>query len=347
MFIAYAVSPRIALEPREGLNQYGLNVEYRASMLGSSFRKSAGFMLVLMSVFVVLPLCSNVHVAHAVLSPGVWYLLDGLTPDAMDLTSYSNVALLAARGMDNSIWYRAMDSSGIWMPWVRIPGFTDARPAIAVFNSRLFFVCKGAGTNNIWFGSVLLSTGVFSGWTMLAGPTPSSVSLAYSATSGNYLYLAARGMDDSIWVRRMDAAETWSSWVKIPGLTDVAPEIVVFTTYLLICCKQTGASSIWEGRIDIPGFTTWTGWVQVAGLTPSSVSLVRTGEQLPTRSMAARGMENGIWYHFYTGAGWGPWIRLPGYTDVAPAIGLASGSYIFLVCKEYASNRIWFLVPSQ
>jgi len=313
-------------------------------MPGSSFRKSAGFMLVLMSVFVILPLCSNIHVAHAY-SPGTWILMDGLTPDAMDLASWGAESFLAARGMDNSIWYRMMDGSGVWLAWIRIPGFIDARPAIAIFNSKLFFVCKEAGTNNLWYGSVQLPSGSFSGWTRLNGPTPSAVSLeAYDSTFGNYLYLAARAMDSSIWVRRMNTVETWSSWVKIPGLTDVAPEIVAWHDYLYFHCKQSGASSIWEGRVDIPLYPTWFGWVQVAGLTPSSVSLFRVSETTqPYLVMAARGMENGIWYHFFQSTGWGPWGRLPGYTDVAPAIAITSSMNLYFVCKEYSSNRIWFL----
>ena len=136
-----------------------------------------------------------------------WSLLDGPSPDASALASSTTRLFLAARGMDSGIWYRSMDSAGTWSGWTRLPGFTDARPAITAFNNRLYFFCKQQGANSIWYGYYPLTGGVvsgaFSGWLPLDGLTPSAVSLA---ASSEHLYLAARGMDDSIWHRRMDTA---------------------------------------------------------------------------------------------------------------------------------------------
>ena len=80
-----------------------------------------------------------------------WTFLPGPTPDALTLTASSDTLYLAARGMENGIWYRGLGASGPWSGWSHVLGSTDARPAIAVFNAQLRFVCKEASSNNIWY----------------------------------------------------------------------------------------------------------------------------------------------------------------------------------------------------
>jgi len=93
-----------------------------------------------------------------------------------------------------------MDGSGIWSGWIRIPGYTDVSPEIAVFSNRLYFTCKESGTTRIWYGYVDLDSypAGWSQWTLLDGPTPDAVGLA---SSSDRLFLAARSIDNSIWYR--------------------------------------------------------------------------------------------------------------------------------------------------
>jgi len=266
-----------------------------------------------------------------------WTPLDGLTPDAPSLTASSDRLFLAARGMENGIWYRSMDISGTWSPWIPIPGLTDARPAIAAFNGKLYFVCKQQGTNNIWFGSVSLPAGTFSGWMFLDGPTPSAVSLA---ATDQYLYLAARGMDGSIWHRRMDVAGSWSAWTPIPGLTDVSPAIATFNNRLYFVCKQKSANNIWCGYVDLGLYpNSWFGWTLVSGPTPDSLTATASSDRL---YVVARGMENGIWYRSMdTSGAWSSWSQnIWGYTSSAIAVAVYGDSLEF-AAREAGALRIW------
>jgi C1A family cysteine protease len=271
----------------------------------------------------------------------VGFALNGLTPDNLALAASSSRVLLAARGMENGIWYRSMDSSATWSSWDALPGFTDVRPAVAVFNGRLYFVCKQAASNNIWYGYYPLTDGAvsgsFSGWTWLPGPTPAALSVA---TDGSYLYVAAVAPDGTIWHRRMDTSGTWSAWVMVPGFTDVSPAITVFQNRLYFVCKQKASNNIWYGYVDLGSYPSgWSGWTFLPGPTPDALTLTASSDSL---YVAARGMENGIWYRSMDASGtWTGWSRLAGFTDVAPAIAIFNGK-LYFVCKEAGSNNIWY-----
>jgi hypothetical protein len=151
---------------------------------------------------------------------------------------------VAAAAPDGSIWHQRMDTGGSWSGWVQIPGFTDVSPAMVVFNSRLYFVCKERISSNVWYGYVDLATYPtgWSGWTFLPGPTPGALTLTVSS---DHLYVAARGTENGIWYRSMDASGAWSDWSRIPGFTDASPGIGVFNAKLYFVCKDAASNIIW------------------------------------------------------------------------------------------------------
>jgi len=270
-----------------------------------------------------------------------WSMLDGLTPDATSLTVASSVTLfLAARSMDNTIWYRGMGSSGVWSSWAQVPGLTDVRPAVAVFNGRLYFVCKEAGTSNIWYGYYPLTGGVvsgsFSGWMLLPGPTPTAVALA---ADGSYLYVAAEGPDGSIWHQRMSVAGVWSGWTQVPGFTDVAPAITVFNSRLYFACKQRSSTSIWYGYVNLSSYPSgWSGWTLIPGPTPDALALAVSSDHM---FLAARGTDNGIWYCAMDSAGtWSGWSSYV-YGPTPSSVGLAVYSNALCFSARDSSNRMW------
>lgn len=280
---------------------------------------------------------------------GQWSLLDGLTPDAVNLAASSSHLFMGARSTDNTIWYRSMDATGAWSGWVQLPGytpsaivFTDARPAVIVFNSNLYIFAKGAGTNNIWYGSLPLSggavSGLFSGWTLLPGPSPYAVSLA---TDGTYLYVAAVAPDGSIWHQRMSTSGVWSGWVMISGSgSDVAPAITVFQNRLYFVCKERAASNLWYSYVSLASYpSAWSGWTYLPGPTPDAAQLTTSSSRL---YVSERGPDSTIWYRSMdtTGA-WYGWVQLPGYTPSAIGVGVFSGALIF-AAREPGNNRIWW-----
>ena len=95
-----------------------------------------------------------------------------------------------------------------WSSWSVIPqGLTDAAPAIAFFNSRLYVAVKGKGTSEIWLNSMDPATLVWIGWTKLDGATPSSPVLT---ASSSHLYLAVRGTNDQVYWRSRTSGSSFS-----------------------------------------------------------------------------------------------------------------------------------------
>jgi len=298
--------------------------------------------------------------------PWTWL---GLTPDAPAVTEYNPpsgppylIVYLAARGMDNSIWYRSKVDTGDWSDWIQVPGFTDARVAICAFVHKLCFVCKQVGVNRIWYGyypcSGGLVSGSFSGWTLLDGFTPGAVSLARDTDYSTYMYMAARGMDDSIWYRWMNTdSNAWSGWAKIPGYTDVSPAIghlaITGSPYrrLYFVCKQKASNNIWFGYLtiypDFPFACVWEGeWAPLSGLTPDALTFATFSPAGSTKNLAARGMDNLIWYRYIFPDGtWSNWKSPGGYTS--SPVGITNclfdsvGYGIWFVARQAGTNNLW------
>jgi hypothetical protein len=244
--------------------------------------------------------------------------------------------------MENRIWYQSADDlTGTWWSgWTALPGFTDVRPAVLVFNDRLYFVCKQASSNYIWYGYYPLSGGVvsgsFSGWMLLPGPTPTAVSLA---ADSSYLYVATEGMGGTIWHQRVSTSGSWSGWTQIPGLTDVSPAIVVFQNRLYFTCKQRASNNIWYGYVDLNAYPSgWSGWTLLPGPTPDALTLTASSDRL---YVSARGMENGIWYRSMDASGnWSDWSALLGFTSSPIGISVNSGAAYF-AAREAGTYNLW------
>lgn len=90
---------------------------------------------------------------------------------------------LVVRGMNDGVYYRWLTSS--WSPWVSLPGFTVDAPAAAEFGDSLLLAVRGRD-NGIWYSSIKLSSGEFTGWRSLPGSTPSRPAIAVDAKTLKY-----------------------------------------------------------------------------------------------------------------------------------------------------------------
>jgi C1A family cysteine protease len=108
-----------------------------------------------------------------------WTLLSGSSPSAPTLTSNSTHLSLAVRGGDNRIYYRFCNvASHSWGSWSVLPsGSTGDRPATAFAGDKLQFVVRGLTGGQLYHSNINLATSAFSGWTLLAGSTPSPPTL--------------------------------------------------------------------------------------------------------------------------------------------------------------------------
>jgi hypothetical protein len=109
-----------------------------------------------------------------------WELVGGATPSRPTLTTCGalNELCLAVKGTDHAIYYNTWNDSG-WSGWVCLrTGFPPSSPGATVVGEQLQVAVRhteaGEDLDTLWFGTVDLKTGVFSGWAWLSGATPSA-----------------------------------------------------------------------------------------------------------------------------------------------------------------------------
>jgi hypothetical protein len=126
--------------------------------------------------------------------------------------------------------------------------------------------------DQIWYSSVSLTDGTFSGWTLLDGATPSAPTLTANSTT---LGLVVRGENNVIYYRFYTiATQTWSSWTAIPtGSTMDSPAATIIGNSLQIVVRGISNDQIWHCTLDLSTYT-WTSWtLQDIGAIPSAPRL--------------------------------------------------------------------------
>ncbi len=202
-----------------------------------------------------------------------WTQLSGYSPSAPTLTSNGTHLGLVVRGLDDRAWYRFYAlSSRTWSAWNALPsGFTSDSPAATVLNNRLHVVVRNIDGLNLWHGSVDLSNGAFSGWTIIGESTQSAPTLtAYGAL--NEIELVVRGLDNAI-SRNSWTDAGWKGWVNLPtGTTFQGPGASVVGQDLQVIVQGTEGSTIWKSSVNL-STGAFSGWTLLPGYTPSKPTL--------------------------------------------------------------------------
>jgi len=224
------------------------------------------------------------------------------------------------RGMGNGIFYGG-DVAGSWSGWTQLLPATSDSPAACVCGGLLHVAVRGT-SGGVYYGYVTLSSGVFSGWTLIkSGLTPSAPGLA--AASDCTLYLVVRGMSNGIFLATHTPGGAWSDWRALPGLTVDGPAVAVAGSTLHLVVRGT-AGAIWHGRMD-RGTLTWLGWSLLPGGTTSKPALAAASTEL---YLSVRGSSGAIFVNKWDGSGWVGWEAIPGSTGATPsgpAITVAGG----------------------
>ena len=111
-----------------------------------------------------------------------WTELVGSTssPPSLAVDPITGTLFLAVRGMDGGV-YVASFRGGSWSGWTPVTsGSTPASPAIVVANGSLYlFVVGYSPSNSIYYSSMDIATGTWSGWAMMSGASPSPSAATY------------------------------------------------------------------------------------------------------------------------------------------------------------------------
>ena len=149
-----------------------------------------------------------------------WQKLPGSTPSKPVLVGASRFLVLVVRGGDNKIYYNVYnETTATWSGWKRLPtGSTIDAPGATVTGFMLHVVVRGNDGRSLWYGALNLLSGSFSGWSVLPGSTPS---FPFLGSDGNYVWLAVRGGDNSIYIKTWSPVTGWQNWERVPTGTTV------------------------------------------------------------------------------------------------------------------------------
>lgn len=200
-----------------------------------------------------------------------WLLLSGLTNSAPTLASNSSHLCLVVRGLDNRIFYRFYNLlSRVWTDWTALPsGLTISSPSAAILNNKLHVVVRS--TEGIWHCNVDLSTGDFSGWSLVGGFTPSAPTLAASS-SRNEVVLVVRGVDNAVY-RNSWSSQGWAGWIRLPsGLTRESPGATIVGENLYFAVLDVESLSVWKASVNLSS-SDFSGWMQLSVSSPSKPAL--------------------------------------------------------------------------
>jgi hypothetical protein len=238
---------------------------------------------------------------------------------------------LVVRGTDNAVYSRLFSGTS-WGAWKFIPGAIFTGPGATISCNKLHVAVVGTG-GSLYYGYVDLSTGTFSGWTMLPGNSPSPPALA---SSEGKLYLVVRGSDNGIYLNVRSSTGSWGGWSRLLGTIYEGPSAAIVGDILHIVVQGT-SKAIFHGRMNLTNGQ-FLGWTMLPGATPSSPALAASSDG--KLYLVVRGMDNFLYWNCYTGNSWVGWRIIPGgYTNSGPGATVDAGK-LYVVARS-SSNDIY------
>jgi len=278
------------------------------------------------------------------------------------LSGGAGSVVFGVRGGDNKLYYNYHYGSdpttaSITPPspyWKGGVGSIDEGPAMAHCDNHIFYAVRNSASA-LYLGRFDIYGGIWEGYSLIGGTTPSRAALAASDTTPNsddgtcVLYLLVRGSDNKIYLRSLAnpaSSNAWSGWTTLPGSTDAGPAItyVHATNTLHMAVKGNGVNNIYYATRTLAGV--FSGWTQLPGQTPSSPALTEWPRGYTGTMLIVRGTDNKIYFNTWTGS-WSGWtLTAAGTTQSAPSVADIYGSDMpqFIIAVRGGDGRVYFSV---
>jgi hypothetical protein len=188
-----------------------------------------------------------------------WTWIPGASDSTPALTASENGLCLVVRGTDSNLYYCTYDGTSWSSSWQVIPGQTGYEPAAVFYEGKLHVAIVGPLYNAIYWGSINVTSGEFSGWEWIPGASDSTPALAASEEK---LCLVVRGTDNLLYYRAFDGLTWTPNWSMIPGETLYEPAAVGRGNRLDLAIIGPMYNAIYWGSVDLDNgqFSEWT-WI--------------------------------------------------------------------------------------
>jgi hypothetical protein len=272
-----------------------------------------------------------------------------LTSEGPAMALFNGKLFLAYKGKDSDdLWFNTCDGQSLWLATdfeITQNGHskTDASPALAAFNGKLFLAYKGSGSNDLWFNT-------FDGANWLTpdleitqnGHSKTDAGPALAAFNGK-LFLAYKGSgSNDLWFNTFDGANWLTPDLEISqnghSQTDARPALAVFNGKLFLAYKGAGSNDLWFNTFD------GTNWLaQDLKVSQNGHSQTDAGPALAVFNgklyLAYKGAgSDDIWYNVFDGANWlaqNLEVSRDGHVKTGRGPTLAAfGQYLFMAYRD-------------
>jgi hypothetical protein len=272
-----------------------------------------------------------------------------LTSDGPAMALFNGKLFLAYKGKDSDdLWFTTCDGQSLWLtPDLEITqnghSKTDAKPALAAFNGKLFLAYKGSGSNDLWFNT-------FDGTNWLNpdleitqnGHSKTDAGPALAAFNGK-LFLAYKGSgSNDLWFNTFDGSNWLNPDLEITqnghSKTDASPALAVFNGKLFLAYKGAGSNDLWFNTFD------GVNWLaQDLKVSQNGHSQTDAGPALAVYNgklyLAYKGSgSDDIWYNVFDGANWQAQdleVSRDGHVKTGRGPALAAfGQYLFMAYRD-------------
>jgi hypothetical protein len=222
---------------------------------------------------------------------------------------YDDNPAAASRGNnDIHVFTRAPDGATLWRTgngtswrdWSSLEGFAISGPAAAAYGSAVnVFVTGGDGA--VYQNAYV--DGSWRGWASLGGLLASAPAAAWRRGPLNYFDIAAKGTDNSIYLKTFVPGTGWSAWASLGGNLTSGPALVSQSDGIVNVFARgpdcTLYQRAWTG-------SQWSDWISLGGCIIGAPTAVSRGpNQL---DVYARGGGNAIYQrHWDSVGGWAGW----------------------------------------
>lgn len=176
----------------------------------------------------------------------------------------------------------------------------------------------------------VLRAGQWSGWSSLGG-TGSSAPAAISRRGTNYLDVAVRGTDNSMFLKTFQPGSGWSNWSPLGG---------GFTNGPALNSQDATVLNVWGRGLDGQLFqrawngSAWSDWMPLGGYLTGAPSVISRTESHVDVFVRGAGRDS-FQKYWHGGVGWTDWLALdPRALDSTPVAGSDAPGHLVLFARS-------------
>jgi subtilisin family serine protease len=255
-----------------------------------------------------------------------WTSLGGIvTADpaaAPDPTNPSG-AYVFVRGGDGAMYWKHA-TGGTWSSYNNAGGLITTQPiAISdptgVSGAVAVYVFARGADGGLYVGTIV--NGTWTGWQGLGGLLTSRAAAAIDSSG---LWVAVRGGDNGLYVRRLLGGSSWSSWQAMGGYLATPPSLIADSSSGILAFVGGGDNGLY-----VRGVSSGSPWQPLGGLITAAPGAVAHASE---KSVFVRGSDGTTYLRHAVGSQWDPYVSLGGYTTSEP-IGVAGTDGVSLYVR--------------